>query len=44
MPPDWFRRAFAEFVGTFALVFIGVGSIVVSGGQLIGIAFAHGLV
>jgi aquaporin TIP len=44
MPPDWFRRAFAEFVGTFALVFIGVGSIVVSGGQLVGIAFAHGLV
>ena len=41
---DWFRRAFAEFVGTFALVFIGVGSVLVSGGQLVGIAFAHGLV
>ena len=45
MPEDWFRRAFAEFVGTFALVFIGVGSIVVTGGQnLVAIAFAHGLV
>jgi aquaporin TIP len=41
---DWFRRAFAEFVGTFALVFIGVGSVLFSGGQLVGIAFAHGLV
>ena len=44
MASDWFRRGFAEFVGTFALVFIGVGSIVVSGGQMLGIAFAHGLV
>jgi aquaporin Z len=45
MPEDWFRRAFAEFVGTFALVFIGVGSIAVTGGQnLVAIAFAHGLV
>jgi aquaporin Z len=37
------RRAVAEFVGTFALVFIGVGAIV-SGGELLGIALAHGLV
>jgi aquaporin TIP len=44
MATDWFRRAFAEFVGTFALVFIGVGSVLFSGGQLVGIAFAHGLV
>jgi aquaporin TIP len=44
MPPDWFRRAFAEFVGVFALVFIAVGSILFSGGQLVGIALANGLV
>lgn len=41
---DWVRRAVAEFVGTFALIFIGVGSIIFSGGQLVGIALAHGLV
>jgi aquaporin TIP len=40
---DWFRRAFAEFVGTFALVFIGVGSVFFAGG-LVGVALAHGLV
>ena len=34
----------AEFVGTFALVFVGVGSILFSGGQLLPIALAHGLV
>jgi aquaporin Z len=33
----------AEFVGTFALIFIGVGSIVAEAG-LVGIALAHGLV
>ena len=45
MPQDWFRRAFAEFVGTFALVFVGVGSMAVTGGQdLVAIALAHGLV
>jgi len=44
MADDWFRRAFAEFVGTFALVFIGVGAVLFSGGQLVGVALAHGLV
>ncbi len=45
MPADWFRRAAAEFVGTFALVFIGVGSIVFAGSSgLVGVALAHGLV
>ena len=32
----------AEFIGTFALVFIGAGSGVANAG-LVGIAFAHGL-
>jgi len=44
VPSDWLRRAVAEFVGTFALVFVGVGSILFSGGQLLPIALAHGLV
>ena len=43
MTSDWFRRGFAEFVGAFTLVFVGVASIVFSGGQLVGIALAHGL-
>ncbi|HVM69358.1 MAG TPA: aquaporin, partial [Gaiellaceae bacterium] len=37
------HRAVAEFVGTFALVFVGVGAIV-SGSGLVGVALAHGLV
>lgn len=37
------HRAVAEFVGTFALIFIGVGAIVAEAG-LVGVAFAHGLV
>ena len=37
------HRAVAEFVGTFALIFVGVGSIAV-GAELVGVAFAHGLV
>jgi aquaporin Z len=40
---DPVRRAVAEFVGTFALTFVGAGSIAV-GAQLVGVAFAHGLV
>jgi aquaporin TIP len=43
MQRDWFPRALAEFVGTFALVFAGVGAIV-TGANLVGVAFAHGLV
>jgi glycerol uptake facilitator-like aquaporin len=39
------ERAFvAEFVRTFALVFIGARTVVVSDGNLAAIAFAHGLV
>ena len=34
----------AEFIGTFALVFIGAGVAVVGGGGFLGVALAHGLV
>lgn len=34
----------AEFIGTFALVFIGAGAAIVGLGGLLGIALAHGLV
>jgi MIP family channel proteins len=41
------RRAVAEFVGTFALVFVGTGSIAASTAvqehSLVGVALAHGL-
>jgi aquaporin Z len=34
----------AEFIGTFALIFIGAGAgTVLGGGEMPGIAFAHGL-
>jgi MIP family channel proteins len=47
---DLLRRSLAEFVGTFALVFVGAGSIAAAGltgdvsPSLLAIAFAHGLV
>lgn len=34
----------AEFIGTFALVFIGAGAAIVGVGGLLGVALAHGLV
>ncbi len=37
-----YRALVAEFVGTFALVFIGAGTVAVSG-NLVAIALAHGL-
>ncbi len=48
MQPGW-RAPLAESIGTFALVFIGAGSIIaneLTGGAvgLLGIAFAHGIV
>ncbi|HEY7934380.1 MAG TPA: MIP family channel protein [Solirubrobacteraceae bacterium] len=47
MSEDPLRRAVAEFIGTFTLIFIGAGSIVAAGDihdpSLIGIAIAHGL-
>jgi aquaporin Z len=40
----YLQRGFAEFVGTFTLVFVGAGSIIAtSGGNLTVIALAHGL-
>jgi aquaporin TIP len=45
MEYDPIRRGFAEFVGAFTLIFVGMGSIAFAGGSgLISVAFAHGLV
>jgi aquaporin Z len=44
MEYDALRRGVAEFVGTFALIFIGMGSIIFAGPSgLVGVALAHGL-
>jgi aquaporin TIP len=44
VPRDWFRRAVAEFVGAFTLVFAGMGSMMFgSSSGLTGVALAHGL-
>jgi MIP family channel proteins len=47
VPEDALRRAVAEFIGTFTLIFIGAGSIIAANQihdtSLIGIAIAHGL-
>jgi MIP family channel proteins len=41
---DAVRRGIAEFVGTFALIFVGMGSIAfIQSNLLVGVAFAHGL-
>jgi aquaporin TIP len=41
---DVLRRGVAELIGTFALIFVGVGSIVFTQGQdLLAVGFAHGL-
>lgn len=34
----------AEFIGTFALIFIGAGAVALAKADLVGVAFAHGLV
>ncbi len=47
MRGDVLQRCVAEFVGTFALVFVGAGSIAVTAGTegaLLAVALAHGLV
>jgi aquaporin TIP len=40
---DSLRRAVAEFIGAFTLIFVGVGAIVLAGNELTPIALAHGL-
>ena len=41
---DWWKPCIAEFVGAFALTFVGAGAIVATqGGDLVAIALAHGL-
>jgi MIP family channel proteins len=45
--PDIVRASIAEFIGTFALIFFGCGSIIVAndmGGSLVTVALAFGLV
>ncbi len=42
MEYDPVRRGVAELVGTFALVFLGIGAIV-TGADVVGVALAHGL-
>ena len=37
------RPCLAEAVGTFALIFVGIGAIKAAGSDLLAIAFAHGL-
>ncbi|MDP6604664.1 MAG: aquaporin [Dehalococcoidia bacterium] len=39
---DW-RKLVAEAVGSFALIFIGAGSVIMSGGNIVAVALAHGL-
>ena len=49
MERDWYRNALVEVVGTFALIFVGAGSIIATTGpntptNLVAVALAHGLV
>jgi aquaporin Z len=37
------QKLIAEFVGTFALIFIGVGAILTTSGNVVAAAFGHGL-
>jgi aquaporin TIP len=41
---DALRRSTAEFVGAFALTLVGAGSVMTSGGNLLAVSAAHGLI
>jgi len=41
---DYFRRSAAEFVGAFALTFVGAGAVMTAGTDLVAVAAAHGLI
>jgi len=38
-----FRSLIAEFIGTFALIFVGIGAIKTAGHDVLAVALAHGL-
>src|SRR6266436_1506400 len=38
-----FRPLLAEFIGTFALIFVGIGAIKTAGHDIVAVALAHGL-
>ena len=38
-----FRPLLAEFIGTFALIFVGIGAIKTAGDDVLAVALAHGL-
>ena len=38
------KNLVVEFIGTFALIFMGAGAVAIDIGGLVGAAFAHGFV
>jgi MIP family channel proteins len=40
---DKLRQCLAEFIGTFALIFVGIGAIKTAGHDVLAVALAHGL-